>query len=168
VNSGEVVCYDAANTIVIAELAPFTIENGGSATMIAGQKILYLPGTTVKAGGYMHGYISASDYCGQLPAAIVSTGAGSNEELPVNTDKAEFVVYPNPTNGNFTLEVKGNLPETALQIEIYTMQGERIMNNEINGLRKQVFMFGDMPAGLYFVKIVSGNEVSTIKLIKSR
>lgn len=77
-------------------------------------------------------------------------------------------MYPNPTNGNFTLEIKGDLPETALQVEIFTMQGERIMSNEFNGLRKQLFVFGEMPAGLYFVKIVSGNEVTTIKLIKSR
>ncbi len=168
VNPAEVVCYDAANTIIIAENAPFMIENGGSATMIAGQKIVYMPGTTVKAGGYMHGYISATDYCGQLPTSLVSAGIGTKEEQPVVVEKAEFVVYPNPTNGNFTLEIKGDLPETALQVEIFTMQGERIMSNEFNGLRKQLFVFGEMPAGLYFVKIVSGNEVTTIKLIKSR
>jgi hypothetical protein len=30
--------------------------------MIAGQNIIYLPGTIVLADGYMHGYISTTDH----------------------------------------------------------------------------------------------------------
>ncbi|MEI7727628.1 MAG: hypothetical protein WCK09_21145, partial [Bacteroidota bacterium] len=78
VGSGEITCYDATQTITVAGGGTtFTISDGGQATMIAGQNILYLPGTTVVSGGYMLGKIAPNGpYCGQQAPSIVTVVTG--------------------------------------------------------------------------------------------
>ena len=168
VQSGETECYDATGTITVGGSdSYFIVMNGGSATMIAGNNIIYLPGTEVRAGGYMHGYIS-TQFCGAVAPAIMANLTTGESELPVVMEKMSFRIYPNPTNGNFTLEQKGNSDFRNVRVEVYSMTGEPVLTGEIIGQKKQEFMFSDVPAGLYFVKVISGSYVETIKLIKSR
>ena len=86
-------CYNATNIITVAGgLNSFTVQSGGSVTMIAGVSIDYLPGTTVISGGYIHGYIApAGPYC-LVPSAPIVTG--SEEDFPGSTPPAFFRVYP--------------------------------------------------------------------------
>ncbi len=65
INNGQTAFYDNTQTITVAGSGTsFTVYTGGSATMIAGERIVYYPGTVVEAGGYMHGYINADTrYC---------------------------------------------------------------------------------------------------------
>jgi len=65
VAGGETNCYNALQTIYVSGTGDtFTVQAGGSATMITGQNIVYLPGTTLDSGGYMHGYITITgNYC---------------------------------------------------------------------------------------------------------
>jgi hypothetical protein len=167
----EVKCYSASQTLTIAGGGTtFVVENGGSATMIAGQKILYLPGTTVQAGGYMHGYISINNqYCMlQAPALpTVATMATGEEEPSMTSQESSFIIYPNPTNGNFTLEQKHGKIYDKVQVEIYGMRGERLLSGEMTGELKHEFWSSDLPHGLYFVKVVAGGYVETFKLVKT-
>jgi hypothetical protein len=165
VAAGESMCYNATGTLTVAGGATtFTVENGGSATMIAGQNIIYLPGTTVQEGGYMHGYISDT-YCGMKATTIVTTPTGA-DELPLTSLSASFVLYPNPTNGNFTLVQKGDKILENVRIEVYSMHGEKVMTGNMIGEKQHDFLSSDLKTGLYFVKIVAGDYVETIKLIK--
>lgn len=145
----------------------YTVEPGGSATMIAGVRILFEPGTHAKNGGYLHGYISTTDHCGVKEPAIVTTPAGEGEK-PVITGDAAFRLYPNPTAGNFTLEqTKGSI-FGLVAIEIYSMPGEKVITARMEGERKHEFRLGDLPPGLYFVKIAADGFVDTFKLVKTR
>ena len=58
-------CYDATQTVTIAgNNTTFTVNAGGSANVIAGQKIFFKPGTKVFTGGYLHGHITTNnEYC---------------------------------------------------------------------------------------------------------
>lgn len=169
VGPGEVLCYNAANTITIAgDGEVFTVENGASVTMIAGQKILYRPGTIVLAGGYMHGYIS-NDFCGAAPPPITANNVVTGSEgTPVINANASFRIYPNPTKGSFILEVTGNVLPENMRAELFSMQGERILVSQLPGQNRHEFNIADLPAGLYFVKIIAGETVETIKVIKTR
>jgi hypothetical protein len=68
VTNGQDNCYDANKVIIVAGGgSTFNVQNGGRATLIAGEKIRCLDGTKVFPGGYMHCYITTPDlFCNSL------------------------------------------------------------------------------------------------------
>ncbi len=162
---GQVNCYNAQETITVAgEGTFFTIENGGQATIIAGQKILFLPGATVQAGGILYAYITqTSTYCTPGPAQAKSLSAVPGDG---GATHASYLVYPNPTTGEFTLEVTGEPAGSQATAEIFGMRGETISEVTLDGKLKQVFNLHGSPAGIYFLRIVRGSSVTTIKVIR--
>jgi hypothetical protein len=165
VAEGQTKCYNAEQTLIVAGGgSAFVVQNGANVTMIAGQNIVYQPGTKVLPGGYMRGYIS-NQYCNEgvhLPSTI--TGG---ESVPAITEKASFRIYPNPAGGKFTLEQKGAALNQDVRVEIYTMQGEKVMARELIQEKKTEFSIEEFTPGLYFVKVIAGEFVETIKLIKT-
>jgi hypothetical protein len=161
-------CYNATQVITVAGSGTtFNVFAGGYATMIAGQKIRYLPGTTVYPGGKMKGQISDNgEYCGNKSAIVSATGLGNENSLPVEFQK--FNLYPNPTSGNFILEMKSVEQGEIAKLEIFNVFGEKVHMVMISGEARHEFNFTDMADGLYVVKISSSADVETIKLIKRR
>lgn len=72
-----------------------------------------------------------------------------------------FVVYPNPSNNNFTLQtVEGDIAS----ITLLDLTGREIQKHESV---KDGFQFGnELEAGIYLAKINGVNETKIIKLIK--
>lgn len=158
-------CYNALQIISVAGSGTtFAIENGGSATMIAGQKISYLPGTTVQAGGYLHGYIAPSGpWCTTLaiPSVIVA-----EYEVQGSIIQSSFKIYPNPTSENFTLEFKEACQPGMVVVNIYGMCGEKILSETTTGAQKHEFSLANRPPGIYLIHVISGNKSETGKIIK--
>jgi hypothetical protein len=168
VEAGTDRCYNATQTLTVAGGGnSFTVQSGATATMIAGHNILFLPGTSVMAGGYMHGYITLDDqYCGQQAPAIPTVVNSSGTEDPaVSSMATSFNIYPNPTSGNFTVEQKGTTLNGDVKVEVYSMRGEKLMTGHMIGEKKHEFWLTDLPHGLYFVKVIAGTEVETFKLV---
>jgi len=163
IGSGESKCYNATQTIYIAGSGTdFVIQDGGSVTMIAGQKIIYLPGTKVHYGGYMWGYIAPTGpFCTNpaLPAVLTS-----QDENFRSIEQSSFKIYPNPTSGKFILELKGITDKVA--VDIFGSHGNKVLTNVILGENKHEFSLSDLPVGVYFIRVISGNKVETIKIIK--
>ncbi|MCK9420988.1 MAG: PKD domain-containing protein [Bacteroidales bacterium] len=164
-------CYNATQTITVAgNNTTFTIQDGGSATMIAGQKINYLPGTRVYSGGYMSGYITTTDqYCGVsglLPK--VNETSNTNTEKPTIGSHVfqSFKVFPNPTTGNFILELPGEIESMQYHVEVYGMRGDKVLSEVLNGERRHEFLISDRPMGVYFIRVISENTTETAKIIK--
>jgi hypothetical protein len=168
VGSGEIICYDATQTITVAGGGnSFIVSPTAEVTMIAGQNIIYLPGTLVEPGGYMIGKIAPNGpYCGQQPTSLVTVLTGE-DELPVITQSASFSLWPNPTTGKFTLEQTGDTGSKTVKVAIYGMHGEKVITRDLSGEKKYELSIAELPVGLYFVKVVSGEYTRTIKLIKT-
>ncbi len=166
VNGGQSKCYNALQTITVGGNPPtFGVLSGGSATMIAGLNIHYLPGVFVASGGYMLGTIAPSGpFCVTPP--LVKSFTTEEIETQLVTEEPYFKIYPNPTTGNFTLEQKGDKTYRNVSIVVYGMRGERLMTGEMQGEKKHEFYVSDLPHGLYFVKVVADEYVETFKLIK--
>ena len=160
-------CYNANQIIYVAGTpTTFTVQVGGSATFIAGQKIVYYPGTKVFSGGYMRGYIAPNGpWCSSQKITEVISGP---EELPISISNNQFTLFPNPTNGNFTLVQKSETLYNNLEVEIYSMNGKVMMTASMIGEKQHEFNVHDLPAGLYFVKILTERYVETIKLVKTK
>ncbi len=159
-------CYNAANTITLAGgETTFTVTPAGDVTIIAGNNILFEPGTKVELNGHLQGFIFSGTWCGTKAATIITVPGGEVLANPV-TETSYFTLYPNPTGGNFTLELKGSRSFENLKIEVYSMNGQRVLTGNMIGDKRQEFGFSGMPKGLYFVKVAASDYVETIKLVK--
>ena len=113
----------------------------------------------------MHGIITTiGQYCGTLPGAK-SVATATDGLAPVE-GTVHFRLYPNPTTGAFTLEQSGEGTGQSLKLEIYSMLGERMMTESIIGEKKHQFVLGNVPTGIYLVRIIDGEKAETVKLIK--
>jgi hypothetical protein len=164
---GEAYCYDATQTITVAGNGAYFIVNGnGSATMIAGQKIIYRPDVLVLAGGYMHGYIAPTGpYCESISPAIAMAVADDEENTCIS-GQSFFKIYPNPTIGTFILELLSESEPGEIQVEIYAMMGDKILAKKLTRDSKHEFSLSGMPTGLYFLRVTSGYRTETVKVIK--
>ena len=80
----------------------------------------------------------------------VNVCTGINEKLPKSNS-----IYPNPNNGEFTLE----LNET-IEVIIANISGSVLLNSTLN-IGKQT-----LANGIYFVQLIIDGKQQTIKLIK--
>ncbi len=164
-------CFNAMQTITVAGSGTtFDVQDGGSATLIAGSSISILPGTTVHLNGYFSGYIAPSGPFCANPTFVANQGGNiipdNHLESPATTAGSMFKVYPNPTTGMFTLEISGtDIPE-KISVEIYGPRGEKILSQEVSGQKSREFSLSNTPAGLYFVRVYTGDKAETIKLVK--
>jgi hypothetical protein len=164
-------CYDAIQTVYVAgNGATFIVNNGGSATMIAGQRIIYLPGTTVTAGGYMHGYITTNEqYCATLFNPVVNTPVeddGVETLVPEIVTSQHVRAYPNPTSGLVTLELTGAMESGMTTVGIYGMNGVMALSANLAGKRKNALSVESLRPGIYFIHVMTGSGKETLKLIK--
>jgi concanavalin A-like lectin/glucanase superfamily protein/type IX secretion system substrate protein len=92
----------------------------------------------------------------QLYTDSLSTG------ITQNTFKEKISIYPNPSNGNFIIQLPSN-PHNA-SISIYTVLGENVFKSEINN-QKTILDISKQPSGMYFVKILDGEKVYSEKIV---
>jgi hypothetical protein len=169
ISAGMVKCADAVQTLIIGGNGTYYwVQNGGSVTHIAGVNIIYQPGTRVDAGGYLHGYISTT-YCAPYnhptPPPVVA-GLGDQENNLVSQGSM-FRIYPNPTTGKFTLELKGDIDPATVNVEIMSVLGNRIQTTKSLGSVKQEFSLSDRPTGIYMVHVTTPSGMQTQKIIKN-
>jgi hypothetical protein len=169
VANGRDTCFDAVQAINVAgNSTTFTVQSGGTARLIAGQKIVFMPGTRVIAGGYLKGWITQDgQFCtpSKLPEPAAHDGTGS-ADLMSQPGNAFFRVYPNPTSGNFTLELRNIDASAGVTVELYGIQGERILSEALHGELKYPLSLGNTPVGIYFIRVTSGKHTGTGKIIR--
>ncbi len=72
-------------------------------------------------------------------------------------------IYPNPVQQGNTVSIGFNRSLTGnLKVTILNVSGEEVFNNELNGNGgKYLLRVPELPKGVYFIKITSGNENQT-------
>jgi len=161
-------CYSARQTITVAGRGNhFIIQNGGSATMVAGQNIRYLPGTRVLEGGYLYGYITTTEqYCGSnMPSIPALPLAG--EEKAISAETSSFVLYPNPTTGQLMIRSTVLNGNGKTVITLYSMMGEMIQQESLTGNLQKVTALESKADGIYLLRITTGEKSETYKIIKT-
>ncbi len=107
-----------------------------------------------------HDYFVTAVYDGgeSDPSNIVSVVVTDIMEISTNS----VVIYPNPSNGNFTIELK---EDAIVDIYITDITGKEVYSKTING-SERVNVLG-MQKGLYFVRLLdkSSNEIIVKKII---
>lgn len=75
----------------------------------------------------------------------------------------ELKLYPNPTNGNLTIEL--GQTNQSINIELYNINGQRIQDDVYTNLGKLHYSINN-EKGVYLMKIIIENQVHTEKIIK--
>ena len=166
VSSGQTNCYDATQAITVAGSGTlFQVSAGGNVSMIAGQTISYLPGTTVLSGGYLRGYITSNGlYCGGLPPLAPLTDA---EILQQNvTDEILLRVFPNPTSGRFSVHAVNGRQDKPLSIKIISCKGEQILSKMLIPNDVADFDMSSLLPGIYLIRVSSNEQNAMLKLLK--
>jgi hypothetical protein len=77
----------------------------------------------------------------------------------INNEK-HVTISPNPTNGIFSIA----FPENISSIQITNVLGQKIYTSEINSSKSEIDL-SDKPKGIYFVRIIAEEKISTQKII---
>ncbi len=167
INAGTIACYNASQTITVSNC---TVKPTGSVNFISGGNIRLLTATKVENGGNLHAYITTNQtYCTQNKSMVTLP----DDELPkggitMELDEAAslFTLFPNPTTSAFTLQMIKFESTQSIQLAIFGMRGEKIMQTELSGQRQYEIDLTGMQKGVYFIRVITGNGMGVEKLIK--
>ena len=82
--------------------------------------------------------------------------------MPVQT----FSIAPNPTSGSVT--IKGGFDMQNGICNVYNTMGMLVATQSVDLAPSFNMSFTDLPEGLYFVEIISGNNIYKSKMIINR
>ena len=173
--SGQSKCYNALGTIMVAGGGSFFhVQQGGTATFVAGQVIRFLPDVKVFPGGYLRGYITNNgQYCSSAYNPLVaSDNSCINGTLAVIENDREppgrkfCYIYPNPTNGEFNLVLSSENRDWPVNVQIYNTYGILIMETTLTEGRSNLFSLREQKPGIYFLHVGHGSSMEVEKVIK--
>lgn len=136
-------------------------------------------GTYVPASGYnlnlMNGFNPTGNWQFGFKDNVAGADAGSinsitleicSQSLAISDYEFEnFALYPNPNNGNFTIQFESK-SANKINIAVHDMSGRKIFdkNYNNNGLFAQDLQLDNAQSGVYLVSITDGNK-RTVKRI---
>ena len=158
----------------------FIIESGTTVNMTAGERIVVKSGSSAKLGSKFHAYIDPDLAIGcplrightqntteSNPVVLqnaVSHGKNKIEKETLISNGGNFI-SPNPTTGIFTLQLKEN---AQAEILIYNPLGQVVYQSAHPHIRTSTNLQIDLsthPRGIYFIKVQSGENVYTEKVV---
>ena len=129
---------------------------------------------TVDPGTYNY-IVQDANGCSSTATVSVSSSSGRigdmnsiNNNLDVTATAKDFKIssYPNPTNTEFNLLVEGGTNE---KVNIIVMSVDGRIVHQTTGFSNQTYRFGSsyLP-GVYIVKVMQGNNLQMIKVVKGQ
>lgn len=106
-----------------------------------------------------------------LGACTQSCGSAKNafdaSQVTVFGDDLNVLVYPNPSNSEFTMEVETDV-EDVISVELLDITGKTIERIE-NVMPHQLIKFGsEYAVGIYMARVKQGDQTQTLKLSKNK
>ena len=164
------------NTTAIAGSNPLKINiNAGLnvadyTDIIQGQSSILLvfdvAGNIVKKYEY-----SIANTLANLPPTLTQYNTTTSvPETHINLDFNIEKLYPNPTNGKFTIQLTNDNPnEVKYEIEVFNMGGQLVLTKSSasfsKGKEEIDLLFTSMADGLYIVRVKQGENMKTAKVI---
>ncbi|MBI3517798.1 MAG: T9SS type A sorting domain-containing protein [Bacteroidetes bacterium] len=152
-------------------VAPWSEGDAGSDkkfVMSSGQTVL-LPGSFTEVE---YAYITAFDSITNDPLSALSSAMNALrtmqnssvtgiKEQPLDNS---FTLSPNPTNG--ILNISSSLKTTGFKIEVIDALGKVLISEDHKDISQTSIHVENLSSGIYFVKLVSGENTTTKKFIK--
>jgi len=161
-------CFNAEQTIIVAGGGTyFTVAANASAEFIAGLNIVFLDGTVVMPGGYLHASITTnSEFCLNQKSLLINDLTVNMESQNMNNSLEEelFSVFPNPGNALFYLKLSGEIESEEALITVFNITGEGALQLTISEPIYTLNLSG-YPRGVYLLRVIQGNRMQTRKLV---
>lgn len=165
ISQGETDCFNAGIELVVGGAnSPFRIEEGGSVTLISGQKIRLLPGTTVESGGYLHAYIAPNG-----PWCYETKSTPAIFRTPHPTPHTHFSVsaFPNPVTDLLTVSWTGEeVSQTGTTLVLKNLSGKTVFTQVLSGVDNVTLSLRNLPHGLYFLSVENRSGSEVLKIIR--
>lgn len=164
-------CFAARQMITVAGTGTsFIVENASAVSLVAGESIHLLPQMIVEPGAYFRAYIDESgNYCNPVSMLTVKNKEVI-DSVPTISDAGKnqsfFSIYPNPTSGMLTLELKPTEPSAEILIELFSIIGEKISSRVLFGKGIYQLDISDKAPGIYIVRLVREDQNGFEKIIK--
>ena len=113
----------------------------------------------------MHGFITTGEYCSNPATPIVPVKSGDVEPV-LSSAGSLFRVYPNPTTGEFTLDISNVQGTGKAVVDIFGIRGEKVFSTELPGSGKYELSLSGKPLGVYVIRVIYGNSPETLRIIK--
>jgi hypothetical protein len=95
----------------------------------------------------------------QLTVKDPSTGLNGDPK------RAGFKIYPNPTKGEFKIDL-GKAHENQVIIDIIDIQGKQIIKQYYQKTKSAIINLNNYPKGLYIAKIIYSGGIDEMKILK--
>ncbi|MEM9886848.1 MAG: S8 family serine peptidase [Bacteroidota bacterium] len=149
-----------------------TINAGVEIVIQAADSITLTAGFHAKAGANFHGFIQdcgspstlASNTSTQPSAPFIQSDI---EEKKTNISSPNILIYPNPTQDEFTVEIKAS-KKTATQLQIYRFDGVLVKSMRLAGnsaFFKAQIDVSDLEAGIYLLHTRTEGTVRNQQLV---
>ena len=102
-----------------------------------------------------------TDTCSNLGAKLVKDTITLETTTETTLDYKGIILYPNPSNGNFTIYF--NTIEAPYSIEIISILGQKVF--EKSNITDSLSTINNLPKGIYIVRINKGSETFNKKII---
>lgn len=102
-------------------------------------------------------------------AGPVGTGTPGESGAPV-LPRGSLGVHPNPVSGAATVRITAGSPGPA-ELQVYDLSGRRVHGQSldlVSGENTVVIRTGDLPAGLYTVRVTSGGSSENTRMVVVR
>ncbi|MCC6541268.1 MAG: T9SS type A sorting domain-containing protein [Flavobacteriales bacterium] len=139
-----------------------------SVTYRAGETVRLLPGFHAGSGSRFHAFIHPCDRSGNsfTPKARLNASVSDEHEStsPAN-NLATLAAFPNPSSGNFALQIVG--PEKYTQgmhvVEVLDALGNKVAQHAFSGASTTLGFV--LPVGVYLVREVANHRIRPVRLI---
>ena len=133
-----------------------TALSGGFQTSFGGGMIL--PG---QLGVGTHYYVCTPHASSGMKGTIV---VQSPTGISKNVQSSAILIFPNPSNGMFQIEMEDFNDANKCKIEVFNILGAIIFQTEIKSLKFEIDLSNNLK-GVYFIKISDGITIRTKKVI---
>jgi PKD repeat protein len=110
--------------------------------------------------------VTGSNGCSTTSTQVINVNVGVDEQAVLNA----MTLYPNPANDNMNVEINMN-DNSDVQVVAYDLSGQVLVNENKNLAAGKNTLTYDVTAwsnGIYFIRVTSGNSVTTMKVVISR
>ena len=119
------------------------------------------------AGVAANGSGSSGD--GANKTSLSLTEATSSDLAEAKILPANIEVYPNPVIDRATIEVKGELEQQKLWVELLDVHGRKLQVQKLEhaGQASQIQLDVEtLPRGMYWIRVSDGKRIKTVSLVK--
>lgn len=173
INIGDTAIFQLTNIHDAVEVNEATWNANGTTPLAGGFSVPLGGGQVTGLTAGIHYYVCTFHVSLGMKGKITVNGSSGIGENQIATRK--FDIFPNPTNGKFTLQFNGpdgNAgswihadPHTG--IEVFNILGEKIadLSGLISSSSNEIDL-SSVPDGIYFIRMNDNNSIYTEKLIK--